>query len=77
MTGEAKMKGHTDRVISVAFAQDGSQVVSGSYDKTVQIWNAVKGEVEAVLKGHTGFVMSVAFSQDGNQVVSGSYDKTV
>jgi WD40 repeat protein len=35
MTGkvEAELKGHTDSVTSVAFSQDGSQVVSGSEDK--------------------------------------------
>jgi WD40 repeat protein len=64
-------------VTSVAFAQDGSRVVSGSNDKTVRIWNATTGEVEAELKGHTGWVTSVAFTQDGSRVVSGSNDKTV
>jgi len=64
-------------VSSVAFSQDGSQVVSGSYDKTVRIWNVTTGEVEAELKGHTNKVTSVAFSQDGSRVVSGSYDRTV
>jgi WD40 repeat protein len=74
---EAELKGHTGSVRSVAFAQDGSRVVSGSNDKTVRIWNATTGEVEAELKGHTDSVMSVAFAQDGSRVVSGSYDKTV
>ncbi|KAF8972030.1 hypothetical protein BDZ97DRAFT_2070665 [Flammula alnicola] len=64
-------------VNSVAFSQDGSQVVSGLDDKTVQIWNAMTGEVQAELKGHTHRVTSVAFSQDGSRVVSGSYDRTV
>ena len=64
-------------VTSVAFSQDSSRVVSGSYDKTVRIWNAMTGEMEAKLEGHTSGVMSVAFSQDGSRVVSGSYDKTV
>ena len=64
-------------VTSVAFSHDGSQVVSGSYDKTVRIWNTTTGEVQAELKGHTAVVMSVAFSQDGSQVISGSVDKTV
>jgi len=30
---EAELKGHTGRVRSVTFSQDGSQVVSGSDDK--------------------------------------------
>ena len=64
-------------MLSVAFSQDDSQVVSGSEDKTVWIWNALTGEVEAELKGHMDYVRSVAFSWDGSQVVSGSDDKTV
>ena len=63
-------------VSSVALSQDGSRVLSGSYD-IVRIWNATTGEVEAELKGHTEYVTSVAFAQNGNQVVSGSGDKTV
>jgi WD40 repeat protein len=53
-------------VYSVAFSQDGSQVVSGSDDKTVRIWNTMTGDVEAELKGHTDWVRSVAFAQDGS-----------
>jgi WD40 repeat protein len=74
---EAELEGHTGAVMSVAFSQDSSRVVSGSRDKTVRIWNAATGEMEAELKGHTGAVMSVAFSQDSSRVVSGSSDKTV
>ncbi|PPQ81031.1 hypothetical protein CVT25_014426 [Psilocybe cyanescens] len=64
-------------VHSVAFSQDGSQVVSGSSDETVRIWNVTTGEVVAELKGHTDWVRSVAFSQDGSQVVYGSSDRTI
>ena len=74
---ETKLKGHVNSVLCIAFAQDGSRVVSGSSDKTVQIWNVLTAKVEAVLFGHEGYVDSVAFSQDGSQVVSGSRDKTV
>jgi WD40 repeat protein len=76
---EAELKGHTDlvNVMSVAFSQDGSQVVSGSNDHMVRIWNVTTGEVEVELKGHTDSVNSVAFSQDGSLVVSGSNDQTV
>jgi WD40 repeat protein len=64
-------------VNAVAFSQDGSRVVSGSFDETVRIWNVMMGKAEAELKGHTNWVTSIAFSQDGSRVVSGSNDKTV
>jgi WD40 repeat protein len=68
---------HGSIVSSVAFSNDGSRVVSGSYDRSVRIWNAVTGECEVVLEGHSDLVTSVAFSNDGSRVVSGSWDKSV
>jgi WD40 repeat protein len=71
------LEGHSDWVTSVAFSQDGKRVVSGSDDKTVQIWNVETGEQEKKMEGHSDYVRSVAFSHDGKRVVSGSDDKTV
>ena len=59
---EVELKGHRSEVTSVSFSQDGNQVVSGSYDKTVRIWNAIMGGVEVELKGHRSEVTSVSFS---------------
>jgi WD40 repeat protein len=64
-------------VNSVAFSRDGQQVVSGSSDDTVRLWDARSGKCLQTLKGHKGWVYSVAFSRDGQQVVSGSSDDTV
>jgi len=61
----------------VAFSPDGKQVVSGSGDDTVRLWDAATGAPLQTLEGHTGWVSSVAFSPDGKQVVSGSGDDTV
>ena len=71
------LKGHTGSLTSVAFSADGKRIVSGSYDKTVKVWDADKGTETLTLKGHTQPVSSVAFSADGKRIVSGSYDKTV
>ncbi|KAF5345603.1 hypothetical protein D9757_014774 [Collybiopsis confluens] len=65
-------------VQSVAVSPNGQQVVSGSEDKTVRIWNVQTGQqIGDPLHGHTDWVTSVAFSPNGKQVVSGSHDKTV
>jgi WD40 repeat protein len=66
-----------DWVSSVAFSPDGKQVVSGSSDMTVQIWDVATGVALQTLEGHSDSVSCVAFSPDGKQVVSGSRDKTV
>jgi WD40 repeat protein len=64
-------------VTSVGFSLDGKQVVSGSYDKTVRLWDAATGAALQRLEGHSSSVTSVAFSPDGRQVVSGSHDETM
>ena len=68
---------HTDFVNSVAFSSNGSCIISGSDDNSVQVWDALIGKKKHVLNGHTGLVNSVAFSSDGSYIVSGSKDKSV
>ena len=71
------LQGHTHFVTSVAFSPDGNQIVSGSWDWSVRVWDAKTGEQLRELQGHTNYVKSVAFSPDGKQIVSGSVDQSV
>jgi WD40 repeat protein/serine/threonine protein kinase len=75
--GDVTLHGHCDRVTCVAMSPDGSQVVSGSWDSTLKLWNAVSGEQLKTFVGHTDGITSVAFTSDGTRIVSGSLDNSI
>ena len=69
------LKGHTSVVNSVAYSPDGKTLASGSWDKTVKLWDVQTGKEQTTLKGHTDVVRSVTYSPDGKTLASGAWTR--
>ena len=68
------MKGHTDKVTSLAFTPDGKRLISGSKDKTVQCWDLATGKLIWKLALTRG-VTNLAVSPTGKELVVTDEDK--
>jgi WD40 repeat protein/tetratricopeptide (TPR) repeat protein/predicted Ser/Thr protein kinase len=66
------LAGHTDLVTCVAYRPDGRLLASGSYDRTVRLWDLPARKVVRTLEGHTQVVWGLAFSPDGTRLASSS-----
>lgn len=71
------LKGHTGRVLSVAWSPDQRWAISGSSDNTLRLWDVKKGTCLRVLEGHKDSILSVAWSSDQRFALSGSGDKSM
>ena len=63
------------RMVSCVASLTKDRVVSGSFDRTLKIWNAQDGALLKTLSGHSRYVQCVAALGD-DRVVSGSCDGT-
>lgn len=69
------LRGHTDGVMCVRICDSLNVVMTGSYDKTVRIWNLETGELIRTLEGHTRCVRALQF--DSAKLVTGAMDNTL
>jgi WD40 repeat protein len=75
MKGNARsLSGHAKEVSTAAFAPDGKTLATGSWDRTVKLWDVASGEELATLTGHGDRVHSVAFTRDGKRLATASRD---
>lgn len=71
------LSGHLDVVKSIAISSDGQIIASGSYDKTIKLWELKTGELLHTIAGHKQRVTCVAISPDNQTLVSSSEDTTI
>jgi WD40 repeat protein len=73
----ARLTGHVQLINQVTFSPDGRWLISASFDKSVKLWDGLKGTFLATFRGHVGPVYQVAWSSDSRLFVSGSKDSTL
>jgi WD40 repeat protein len=67
----ATLDGYVGTVATLAFSRDGKYFASGTYDKTIRIWDTVSWQLLDSLTLEY-FPMSVGFSPDGNYLAAGA-----
>ncbi len=69
--------GHSDVVSSLAITPDGTLLVSGSYDKSLRVWDMNDGDCIHVMSGHSKGIGKILITPDGNRVISLAFDGTI
>lgn len=71
-------RGQSDNEVTADdWSPDGSRVVTGAKDTTVQVWDAMTGDNVVPYTGHTGAVWGVSWQPGGQQIASGGDDNSV
>lgn len=69
--------GHTSWIRSVTFNEAKNQLISGSDDKSIRIWNANDNTSQRTLTGHRGTVTKLVIDEQTGWLYSTSYDKSI
>lgn len=67
---------HTNVVMGIAFSPDGKKFATGSYDKTIRIWDVLSWECQTIFEADS-LVHSVAFSPNNQILVSAGDNGTL
>jgi WD40 repeat protein len=66
------LAGHAGPVYAISFSPNGKLLASGSYDKSIKVWDVNSGAALHTFNSYHGCVYSVVFSPDGKQLESSS-----
>lgn len=69
--------GHTARIHSFSWSADGTRIVSASEDTTVQVWDAITGQMLVTFYKHQQSVNTVAWSPSDSLIASGGNDNKI
>jgi len=69
-----RLNGHSHFISDVKVSSDGQFCITGSWDKTIRLWDLNSGKNLTKFIGHTKEVFTISLSNDGRHIASGSAD---
>ncbi|CAG8520389.1 6639_t:CDS:10 [Dentiscutata erythropus] len=70
--------GHEGNVKCVEFVgEEGREIVSGSSDNTIRIWDIESAKVKGILTGHESRIWDISSNKNGSMISSASGDGTI
>jgi WD40 repeat protein len=72
LKARAVLKGHAAAVSSLAFADGGKRLVSGSMDGVVKVWDVAQGQAVVTIKSDLRFLAAARLAPDGKTLVAAS-----
>jgi WD40 repeat protein len=72
------LEGHTRRVNLLVLSTDAKKLITGSWDKTIRVWDLQSGECLRTLEGHSNRISALQMTPDQRHPrIAGSVDKTL
>ncbi|KAI9011460.1 WD40-repeat-containing domain protein [Gaertneriomyces semiglobifer] len=71
-----ELKGHLGAIYTLRFSPSSHLLATGSFDKTIKIWDTSTHKEVYTLKKHGLNVSDVSWSRDERELLSGAYDQT-
>ena len=72
-----KYSSHWGEVSCLEFSRDGKYLVSGSFDKTINLWDTDTGKLITTFVGHKKPVLQVKITNDNKKIFSCSFGNVI
>ena len=70
-------KKHSGLIFSILISNDGKNVITGSEDLSVRIWDIKSMKCVGVLRGHTAIIQALALQKNTSKLFSGGQDSAI